>query len=129
MLWNKLRSNSVWGWRIPFVIGALLALVVFYMRRGICETDAFLNKKKENLKKNISRELLKYPRQITIVVGLTIGSILAFYTYTTYMQKFMVNTIGLSKVDATLISALTLFLFMVVQPIMGLISDKVGRRP
>lgn len=57
------------------------------------------------------------------------GSILAFYTFTTYMQKFIVNTIGLSKVDSTLISALTLFLFMVVQPIMGLISDKVGRRP
>ncbi|HIF0232342.1 TPA: MFS transporter [Legionella pneumophila] len=99
------------------------------MRRGICETDAFLNEKKEGLKKNNIRELLKYPRQIAIVIGLTMGSILAFYTYTTYMQKFMVNTIGLSKVDATLISALTLFLFMVVQPVMGLISDKVGRRP
>ena len=99
------------------------------MRRGICETDAFLNEKKEGLKKNNIRELLKCPRQIAIVIGLTMGSILAFYTYTTYMQKFMVNTIGLSKVDATLISALTLFLFMVVQPVMGLISDKVGRRP
>lgn len=120
---------EVWGWRIPFFIGALFALVAFYMRRGIHETDAFLNEKKDGLKINIIRELLKYPRQITIVVGLTMGSILAFYTYTTYMQKFMVNTIGLSKMDATLISALTLFLFMVVQPIMGLISDKIGRRP
>jgi MHS family alpha-ketoglutarate permease-like MFS transporter len=119
---------EAWGWRIPFVIGALFALVAFYMRRGISETDAFLNEKKASLKKNMIRELLKYPRQIAIVVGLTMGSILAFYTYTTYMQKFMVNTIGLSKVDATLISALTLFLFMGVQPVMGLISDKVGRR-
>jgi MHS family alpha-ketoglutarate permease-like MFS transporter len=118
-----------WGWRIPFVIGALCAVIAMYMRRNIEETQTFEHENKEILKKNLLLELLKHPRQILIVVGLTLGGTLAFYTYTTYLQKFMVNTIGLSKDDATLISAGTLFVFMLLQPIVGFISDKIGRKP
>lgn len=123
------QQIEAWGWRIPFFIGALFALVAVYMRRNMEETDAFKSLGKKDLQKKGICELLKYPRQITIVVGLTMGSIVAFYTYTTYMQKFMVNTAGLSKETATLISALSLVFFMLIQPIIGLISDKIGRRP
>lgn len=123
------QQIEAWGWRIPFFIGALFALVAVYMRRNMEETEAFKSLGKKDLQKKGIRELLKYPRQIMIVVGLTMGSIVAFYTYTTYMQKFMVNTAGLSKETATLISALSLVFFMLIQPIIGLISDKIGRRP
>ena len=75
------------------------------------------------------RELLRYPRQIATVVGLTAGGTVAFYTFTTYAQKFLVNTAGFSKAVATQVSALTLLLFMLVQPIVGYLSDRVGRRP
>ncbi|MBA3671895.1 MAG: MFS transporter, partial [Gemmatimonadaceae bacterium] len=75
------------------------------------------------------RELLRYPRQILTVVGLTAGGTVAFYTFTTYAQKFLVNTAGWSKADASRISALTLFLFMLLQPVVGHISDRIGRRP
>ncbi len=44
-----------------------------------------------------------------IVVGLTLGGTVAFYTYTTYMQKFLVNTVGMSKSESTLVSAAALF--------------------
>lgn len=118
-----------WGWRIPFVIGAMCAVIAMYMRRNIEETQTFVDEDKKNLKKNLLLELLKHPRQILTVVGLTMGGTLAFYTYTTYLQKFMVNTIGLSKNDATMISAVTLFIFMLLQPIVGFISDKIGRKP
>lgn len=118
-----------WGWRIPFFIGALCALFGFYMRRGIAETDSFLNEKTSARKKNLFLELLKYPRQILIVMGLTMGGTVAFYTYTTYMQKFMVNTIGLHNDTATLIAASTLLIGMFVQPLIGLLSDYIGRRP
>ena len=60
---------------------------------------------------------------------MTLGGTLAFYTYTTYMQKFLVNTAGFSKDTATLISASSLFVYMLLQPVVGAISDKVGRRP
>jgi MHS family alpha-ketoglutarate permease-like MFS transporter len=62
-------------------------------------------------------------------MGLTVGGTVAFYTFTTYMQKFLVNTSGFSKDNATLISALTLIVFMLMQPLFGLLSDRIGRKP
>jgi MHS family alpha-ketoglutarate permease-like MFS transporter len=118
-----------WGWRIPFVIGAICALIGLYMRYKIEETDSFINERKTELKQHPLMGLWKHPRQVLTVVGLTMGGTLAFYTYSTYMQKFMVNTIGLPKDVATLISAATLFIFMLVQPLIGLLSDHIGRRP
>ena len=118
---------ETWGWRVPFVIGAMCAVVAMYLRRGMEETDSF--KKTEAPKENIMRTLLRHPKELLTVVGLTMGGTLAFYTYTTYMQKYLVNTVGMSKNDSTMISAATLFLFMLLQPLVGALSDKIGRRP
>lgn len=118
-----------WGWRIPFAIGALCAFIGYSLRRKIQETDSFKNEKKSAARKNPIKGLMQHPKQVLTVIGLTMGGTLAFYTYSTYMQKFMVNTIGLTKDDATLISALTLFIFMLAQPLFGLLSDYIGRRP
>ena len=117
-----------WGWRIPFVIGALCAVVALFLRRGMEETESF-NKVKVKSKESTMRTLLRHPKELMTVVGLTMGGTLAFYTYTTYMQKYLVNTVGMSISDSTTISAATLFLFMCMQPLVGGISDKVGRRP
>jgi MHS family alpha-ketoglutarate permease-like MFS transporter len=72
---------------------------------------------------------LKHPRETLIVFGLTAGGTVAFYTYTIYMQKFLVNTSGFSKDTATAITALALFVYMLGQPLVGLLSDRIGRRP
>lgn len=117
-----------WGWRIPFVIGAAAALVALLLRRGMSETSAYQRAAKRSAAKTM-RRLLQHPRQLATVVGLTMGGTLAFYTYTTYMQKYLVNSAGMSKADATLISASTLFLFMLLQPLVGALSDRIGRRP
>lgn len=116
-----------WGWRIPFVIGALLALTALYLRRNLHETEAF-EKHRQDKKSRIG-ELMRHPRAIITVIGLTLGGTLAFYTYTTYMQKFLVNTVHLGKNEATLISFLSLFVFAVLQPVFGLLSDRIGRKP
>ncbi|MFU1922351.1 MFS transporter, partial [Klebsiella pneumoniae] len=71
----------------------------------------------------------KHKRAFFTVLGFTAGGSLIFYTFTTYMQKYLVNTVGMSKTDSTMISAATLFLFMLLQPIVGALSDKIGRRP
>ena len=118
-----------WGWRIPFLIGALGAYIGFYLRCRIKETDSFVNESAAKLKQNPLVGLLKHPKEVLIVIGLTMGGTLAFYTYSTYMQKFMVNTIGLSRDTSTLLSASTLVVFMLVQPLFGLLSDVIGRRP
>ncbi len=117
-----------WGWRIPFLIGALCALYGFYLRRNLAETEDFKRASAMH-RPNLIAELLKHPREIAIVFGLTMGGTLAFYTYTTYMPTFLVNTVKLSKEQATQISFITLFIYMCLQPVFGLISDKVGRRP
>ncbi|MFP3518103.1 MFS transporter [Pseudomonas sp. SIMBA_077] len=117
-----------WGWRIPFVIGALCAVVALWLRRGMQETESF-KKVKVKPKESTMRTLLRHPKELLTVVGLTMGGTLAFYTYTTYMQKYLVNTVGMSISDSTTISAATLFLFMCIQPLVGGLSDKIGRRP
>jgi MHS family alpha-ketoglutarate permease-like MFS transporter len=117
---------EAWGWRIPFFIGALLAVVAYRMRRDMQETEAF---ERSTLRNGSLKTLMEHPREIAIVVGLTMGGTVAFYTYTTYMQKFLVNTSGFAKDTATLISASTLFLYMLMQPVVGALSDRIGRRP
>lgn len=118
-----------WGWRIPFIFGAILSLVALYLRKNLEETDAFEKQKKNAIDKGTLRELLKHPKAVIQVVGLTLGGTLAFYTYTTYMQKFLVNTVHLTKEQSTQMSFLTLLIFAALQPLFGALSDKIGRRP
>ncbi len=121
---------QAWGWRIPFAIGAGLAVVAYFMRRDMHETDAFLEASAAtDARYSPLRGLRQHPREVAIVVGLTLGGTVAFYTYTVYMQKFLVNSAGLSKDTSTVIAAATLFLYMCLQPVVGAISDRVGRRP
>ncbi|MBV9986969.1 MAG: MFS transporter [Chitinophagaceae bacterium] len=121
---------SAWAWRIPFVIGALLSVTAFYLRRSMEETEAFRHTGDQPAaKKGSVRELFRHPKAVLTVAGLTLGGTLAFYTYTTYMQKFLVNTVHLAKEKATLLSFLSLFIYAAIQPLFGLWSDRIGRRP
>jgi MHS family alpha-ketoglutarate permease-like MFS transporter len=133
VLQRKLSAPALetWGWRIPFAIGGALAVAALWLRRGLDETPAFeaARVRDEPRRRASMRELLRYPRQIATVVGLTAGGTVAFYTFTTYAQKFLVNTAGFSRPVATRLSALTLLVFMLVQPLVGHVSDRIGRRP
>lgn len=120
---------EAWGWRIPFFVGALGALVAMRMRSSMEETQSFTEAATKNKKRGTLAELAKHPRALATVVGLTLGGTIAFYTYSIYMQKFLANTVGLSKDVATLVSAASLLLFAILQPIVGGLSDRIGRRP
>ena len=128
--WLSDEQLHDWGWRIPFVIGAILSLVALYLRSTLYETQAFeAQKNKSDERKGTIKELLKHPKALLTVVGLTLGGTLAFYTYTTYMQKFLVNTVNLSKAESTQISFISMLIFAVIQPVFGALSDRIGRRP
>src|SRR3569833_2313635 len=118
-----------WGWRIPFFIGAVLAVTVMYLRRSLYESVDINDDAGERSKRGTFKALAAHPRAVLTVFGLTVGGTVAFYTFTTYMQKFLVNTSGFSKSSATLISTLTLVILMLLQPVLGLLSDKIGRKP
>jgi MHS family alpha-ketoglutarate permease-like MFS transporter len=117
-----------WGWRIPFLIGALLAIVALIMRRTLHETEAFEEAKSAAKRTSSLATLARYPREVLLVVGLTAGGTAAFYTYTTYMQKFLKLSVGLSDDQTTLVTISALVFGIILQPIYGAISDHIGRK-
>ncbi len=116
-----------WGWRIPFAVGGFVALAVFRLRRGLVETEAFA---RAGGGRSSGAALFRdHPREAATVMLLTAGGTLAFYAYTTYMQKFLVNTAGLPREAVAGMMTACLLLYTALQPLAGALSDRVGRRP
>jgi MFS transporter, MHS family, alpha-ketoglutarate permease len=120
---------KAWGWRIPFVIGAVLAIFAAVMRRNLHETDAFVEASKTVKPTGSILGLLQYPRELLLVVGLTAGGTAAFYTFTTYMQTFVKLSVGLTEDQTTMVIFGSLLFATILQPIYGAISDRIGRKP
>ncbi len=118
-----------WGWRIPFVIGAVLSLYALVMRKDLHETEHYQQARKEKPTQSLLQSLMQHRRELFLVVGLTIGGTSAFYTYTTYMQKFLKLSVGLDEVQVTTIVVGYLVLALIMQPLYGALSDRVGRKP
>ncbi|WP_297207688.1 MFS family transporter [uncultured Pluralibacter sp.] len=115
-----------WGWRIPFALGAALALVALWLRRQLDETS---KEETRNLKEAGSlKGLWRNKKAFIMVLGFTAGGSLVFYTFTTYMQKYLVNTTGMTAGKASIVMTAALFVYMLVQPLFGALSDKIGRR-
>ncbi|AIA72310.1 alpha-ketoglutarate permease [Pectobacterium atrosepticum SCRI1043] len=115
-----------WGWRIPFALGAVLAIVALYLRRSLNETSDKTTRGHKDAGSLVG--LWKHRRAFITVLGFTAGGSLAFYTFTTYMQKYLVNTAGMHAKTASGLMTLALFIFMLLQPFFGAMSDKIGRR-
>ncbi|HEU4876422.1 MAG TPA: MFS transporter, partial [Sphingomicrobium sp.] len=116
-----------WGWRLAFAAGALLAVVVFVIRRRLSESPSFdANPVSVSSGTSLFRD---HPREALLVMALTAGGTLAFYAYTTYMQKYLANTVGFDRPTASRIMTAALFVFMLLQPLAGLLSDRIGRKP
>ncbi|HET7888307.1 MAG TPA: MFS transporter [Bradyrhizobium sp.] len=120
---------SAWGWRIPFVIGAALAIFAAVMRRNLHETEAFEEARKVVKPTGSILGLLQYPRELLLVVGLTAGGTAAFYTFTTYMQTFVKLSVGLTADQTTIVIFGTLVFATLLQPVYGALSDRIGRKP
>jgi MHS family alpha-ketoglutarate permease-like MFS transporter len=115
-----------WGWRIPFVIGAASALVSLYLRKSLAETMTDSDRK--NKEAGSMRTLMKHKRAFITVLGFTAGGSLIFYTFTTYMQKYLVNTVHMSKETASVVMTVALLVYAGMQPLFGALSDRIGRR-
>ncbi len=115
-----------WGWRIPFILGAFAAIIALFLRISLKETAPI--HKMKNKEAGTLRALMKHKLAFLTVVSFTAGGSLVFYTYTTYMQKYLVNTVGLEAKTVSFIMTSALFLFMLLQPVFGALSDRIGRR-
>jgi MHS family alpha-ketoglutarate permease-like MFS transporter len=117
---------KAWGWRIPFVIGAVAAFVAMYLRRSLAETapeETMHSKEAGSL-----FGLLHHKRAVLIVFAFTMGGSLYFYTFTTYMQKYLVNTAHMDASIVSIIMTAVLIVYMCLQPVFGTLSDRIGRR-
>ncbi|RNM21287.1 MFS transporter [Dickeya undicola] len=129
VLLQQLLSDTdlrTWGWRIPFALGAALAVVALFLRRSLNETSASETRARKDA--GSLRALWRNRKAFIMVLGFTAGGSLSFYTYTTYMQKYLVNTAGMNAKSASGLMTLALFVFMLLQPLFGALSDKMGRR-
>lgn len=129
MLQHLLTADEMkaWGWRIPFLIGAVGAIVVVYLRRAMIETASVKELKKREA--GTMRGLLKrHPRAVLLTIFITMGCSLYFYTFTTYMQKFLVVSAGLPPTTVSIIMTLSLVIFMLMQPLLGHLADRIGTK-
>ncbi len=113
---------KAWGWRIPFAVGAVASLVALGLRRTLAETakvETLMHRKTGSL-----RALLDHKRGLLITLAFTIGGSLYFYTTTTYMQKYLVNSVGLDPKTATNLTTDALLVFVLAQPLLGTLSDR-----
>jgi len=117
---------KAWGWRVPFVIGAVAALIALYLRKSLDETTTAATRQRKEA--GTLRGLWKHRVAFMTVLGFTAGGSLIFYTFTTYMQKYLVNTAGMSAKTASNVMTAALFIYMVLQPAFGALSDRIGRR-
>jgi metabolite-proton symporter len=117
---------KAWGWRIPFVIGAVAALVAMYLRRSLAETASHETMHSKEAGSLLG--LLRHKRAVLIVFAFTMGGSLYFYTFTTYMQKYLVNTAHMDASIVSIVMTAVLILYMCLQPAFGALSDRIGRR-
>ncbi|WP_437022916.1 MFS transporter [Streptomyces sp. enrichment culture] len=121
------RSMNGWGWRVPFVLGAVLSLVGFWIRRGAQETRS--PEQRQGPRPGLFEALRRHPRESLLIAGITAGGTLAYYTWTSYLPTYAELNAGVEKSDALLAGTLSLAFFALLQPLGGLLSDRFGRRP
>ena len=118
---------KAWGWRIPFIIGALTALVALKVCSTLEETSTAHTRNSE-VAGSVAELLRHHKAAFGTVLGYTAGGSLIFYTFTTYMQKYLVTTAGMSIRAASTVMTGCLFVYMCMQPLFGALSDRIGRR-
>ncbi|MBW1216263.1 metabolite/H+ symporter [Pantoea allii] len=121
------QELRTWGWRIPFFLGAMLAVVALWLRRSLDETSDKQSREHRDAGSVIGL-LRNHTKPFLMVLGFTAGGSLSFYTFTTYMQKYLVNTSGMDAKTASGLMTGALLVYMLLQPIIGGLSDRIGRR-
>ncbi|HGS6559174.1 TPA: MFS transporter, partial [Klebsiella variicola subsp. variicola] len=119
-----------WGWRIPFLLSSVLVFLGLWIRKDIDETPAFKQVKKSGqVAKAPLRETLKHHwREVLIAAGLKVVETAPFYIFSTFVVSYATTTLSYQKSQALESVTLGALVATVMIPLMGLLSDKVGRQ-
>jgi MHS family alpha-ketoglutarate permease-like MFS transporter len=124
-------AMNSWGWRVPFALGAVIALYGLYIRRGAHETLETVDDMREGRieRPGLFDALRFHRRESLLIVGITIAGTIAYYTWTTYLPTYATTYADVSKADALTAGTIALVFFGLLQPVAGMVSDRIGRRP
>ncbi|MFI6792444.1 MFS transporter [Nonomuraea sp. NPDC050383] len=133
VLANVLSDGDMnsYGWRIPFVIGAVISLVGLWIRKGAEETSTVAEDIRQGRveRPKMFEFLLRYPTKAALIVGITVAGTVSYYTWTTFLPTYAQLTVKFDKAASLEVGTISLLFFMILQPLLGMLSDKVGRRP
>ena len=120
-----------YGWRLPFFLGIVIGVIGLYLRRGLDESPTFKRLKESGqLSKRPIREALQnHWREISIVIGATCVGSVNFYMIFVYLTTFLSAETHVLLSSALDINTISMVVLMVLVPLMGLLSDRIGRRP
>ena len=118
-----------WGWRIPFLIGCLIIPLLFLLRRSLPETDEFLARKQHPTVSQILHSLMANWHIVTIGFMMVTMTTVSFYLITAYTPTFGATELRLSSTDSLIVTLCVGFSNFIWLPVMGALSDRVGRRP
>jgi MHS family alpha-ketoglutarate permease-like MFS transporter len=129
------ETVKAWGWRIGFFIGGAAALVVLWLRRSMDESLSrshleAIREGKDRDAGSLRTLFVAHGRPLLLVFLITAGGTIAFYTYTVNAPKIVASAFGAQRtLTATWINLLALIVLMLLQPVGGLVSDRIGRKP
>ncbi|MBY6414787.1 MFS transporter [Rhodococcus sp. BP-252] len=126
---STLSESAVgqWGWRIPFLIGAVLALVALYLRRSMEESEVFDGQADAPERVKIPRRTIV--RAVLLMICMTSGITAAHYTWTSYISTFAITQKGMDPDVAYWMLVIAQLIALVSLPFWGRLSDNIGRRP
>jgi MHS family proline/betaine transporter-like MFS transporter len=120
-----------WGWRIPFILGFLLAPIGLYLRARVAESPAFDRNVAQHTVASapVLDSLTTYLRPVLAAFGLSIVGTIGNYIYNIFLPSFASSQLGIPAGTAYYSATLAAVILTVLTPVMGWLSDKVGRKP
>ena len=122
---------NAWGWRIPFILGMVVALVGLYLRLRVEDTPAFriIEEKEEITEAPVKESFTAHWRESLTAIGFTLAWTVAYYILLTYMPTYVSETLGIPLTQALLSNAIGLVVLMALIPFTAAFSDRIGRKP
>ena len=120
-----------WGWRVPFILSALLVVFGLWIRKGIDETPSFkkIQQKGDVPKLPIADTLRYHWREVLIAIGAKVVETAPFYIFGTFIVSYATQHLDFSETNALNAVTIGTIVTTILMPIMGAFSDKVGRKP
>ena len=120
---------AAWGWRIPFFIGCMIIPLIFFLRRTLEETPAFLAMKKHPTTSEVFASAMANWRIVILGMMIAVLTTTTFYFVTVYTPTFGKTVLKLSTQDALLVTLLVAVTNFFWNPVGGALSDRIGRKP